>query len=1131
MSKEEQIYLKTHRILKGIFIINFILLFRIWHLCFYEKEEKALEARRPQRKTILLKSERGAIHDRFGVPLAINRICYNAAIYYGQILQIPRVKWIKGENKEKVKTYPRKEYIEKLSKLLAKELNLNETRVDDLIHSKASLFPHMPFILKENISEKTYYKLKFLEKDWPGLFAESTSERYYPHKKAASKIIGYMGSINKKEYLKIANEIKFLENVLKQDSNLEPIFLPEEYKSKFEVLTRLKQLKEKSYRFNDLVGKSGIEKQFEEDLRGSYGEKSMEVDIMGTFVKELPLTKPAIDGRNIKLALSVELQEFAEKLLAQDEQIREGRSTRYNAKLKKRETLKQPIVKGGSVVAMDPNTGEIIAMASYPNYDPNDFIPSTNPLYQEQKKQNVEKWLETESFLASIWDGKNELEKSWYSFSKKTFEKESIPVTWEFFLQEIFPESSPCYQCMQKIKTVQNAIQLQEDIEAIFYFFKTKNAPLIFDTIFSEGILCEQKASLAEKENYQNIYQIIKERIAPYEERLKDFLQEVKHNKDKLLIIDLCKIAVFSPAFSDGLIRQIKTLSLSDYHNQSRNVLVLQSAIYKKAYTLFEKYYFEKWREENLHAFLKEKRKEEKEKNTYQRPYIDYLDEKKNSLFEAFWQENKEKLLLTALGNTEIDLEKDMKDQFLQWKELFQEQTFHDKKCQKAYDELKLFLKDYNQPTQFAFFKSVRSFKELTRPLLAMYRKVYKENPVEKDLAAKFYPEDGYGYMRDTSFQEPALQGSIFKLVTAYAALEKKPSFDFTIIDTVQADNKGLIVALKENQQPFYRIYKHGRLPRSAHSNIGTVSLIDAIEKSSNPYFSILAGDFLKTPEDLNYAARNFGFGEKTHIQLPGEISGSLPSDLSTNKTGLYAYAIGHHTLIVTPLQTAVFLSALANFGKVLEPKIIQQIAGKQRAPHLSFSPEKYLLQKELNALGIFFPIFDESSYNDKFLCVQNFSSFIRKDLAIDKNVRAKLFEGMKRVISGKKGTARAGIIKNLYKSPDLMKNYKEIASQLIGKTSTAEVFHNPYISAKERSKLYKHIWFGGICFDPTKQSQVSIDSFKYPELVVIVYLRFGDAGKEAAPIASEVIKKYRELKKKYRPQVPELKEASSSSI
>src|SRR5579872_4487811 len=100
---------KIHRVL-GIFLLSFlVIVLKVWHLGVIQREEKLLEAQKPQQRTILVRADRGTICDRFHIPMAINRICYNAAIYYGQITQISGAR-------------VRKEYIQKLSEALAKTL-------------------------------------------------------------------------------------------------------------------------------------------------------------------------------------------------------------------------------------------------------------------------------------------------------------------------------------------------------------------------------------------------------------------------------------------------------------------------------------------------------------------------------------------------------------------------------------------------------------------------------------------------------------------------------------------------------------------------------------------------------------------------------------------------------------------------------------------------------------------------------------------------------------------------------------------------------------------------------------------------------------------------------------------------
>src|SRR3990167_6120259 len=96
---------KIQRILR-VFLVFFLLIcLRIWHLGVIQREERLQEAEKPQQKTLLIRADRGVIVDRFGIPLAVNRISYNAAIYYAQIAEIPRISWQTGPDRKQVKIF------------------------------------------------------------------------------------------------------------------------------------------------------------------------------------------------------------------------------------------------------------------------------------------------------------------------------------------------------------------------------------------------------------------------------------------------------------------------------------------------------------------------------------------------------------------------------------------------------------------------------------------------------------------------------------------------------------------------------------------------------------------------------------------------------------------------------------------------------------------------------------------------------------------------------------------------------------------------------------------------------------------------------------------------------------------
>jgi penicillin-binding protein 2 len=109
------------------------------------------------------------------------------------------------------------------------------------------------------------------------------------------------------------------------------------------------QLQPKGYRIRDRVGRSGVEKQFEGHLRGEWGGQQVEVNAAGE-VQRILGEKPARAGKDLRLTLDLDLQQAAERAL-------DG-------------------VRKGAIVALDPQTGAIRALASRPTFDPNVFSPA-----------------------------------------------------------------------------------------------------------------------------------------------------------------------------------------------------------------------------------------------------------------------------------------------------------------------------------------------------------------------------------------------------------------------------------------------------------------------------------------------------------------------------------------------------------------------------------------------------------------------------------------------------------------------------------------------------------------------------------------------------------------------------------
>jgi penicillin-binding protein 2 len=192
-------------------------------------------------------------------------------------------------------------------------------------YDKAKAEPHKTYVVKEDVDENTV--VAYLEEhneEYPGVEVEKAflREYTYPFGARTAHILGYVGEIS--------------DNDLSQ-----PEFA---------------ELKGGTH-----VGKDGVERQYDSYLRGRDGWRVVEVDATGKPVKVVD-ENPADTGYNLYLTIDAKIQAAAEKA------ILEGISRAHN-----------PIINfqnadAGAVVAMDPRNGEVLAMASYPDYDPEKWV-------------------------------------------------------------------------------------------------------------------------------------------------------------------------------------------------------------------------------------------------------------------------------------------------------------------------------------------------------------------------------------------------------------------------------------------------------------------------------------------------------------------------------------------------------------------------------------------------------------------------------------------------------------------------------------------------------------------------------------------------------------------------------------
>lgn len=1084
---------KANKILNGILVVLVLVVFRIWHVGVIQHEEKVEASKKPQRRMVIQRAERATIQDRFGVMLAKNKVQYNAAVSYSDIREVPRVVWKADEKGKKIKCLKRKQYITELAQMLAKELDLDGERLEDMIHSKASVFGNVPFVIKENISEKDYFRLKMLEKDWPGVRSELVAKRTYPLGAIGGEVVGYLGAISGNEYEAITREMRSLREIVNQWEEGELAGLPEGYVSFEEVENRLNELEGKAYTINDYVGKSGVEGTFDEELRGRRGKRVYLSDIRGNFLRELPGSEEPQGGNQLHVSISSELQEYAERLLTENEHA--SANLRIQS-LRKQSAVPplQPWIKGGAIIAMDPNTGEILALASYPRFDPNDFIHSGDAVDNKQKKYKVNRWLENEHYLANLWDLKQSFARERFEFSKGNFYEEAFELSWSQYLNLILPEKSPVRLVLEKRGKVEDALFVQTKIGELSAFFRVNSGAIslsaIIDTIYQEDgdIATGATITLQEKDFLAERYQLAREKIEKIKEELNPFFHSFSHNEDKLLLTDLYRL-VIDPARVSPLLKDLlKNETIGNFREASARFVSVKEGIKSIVKDIHHRTDFKNWREASFKQYLAEKRKQEiKEKRKFGRPYIEYLDEVEQALFNRFWENHQWTLLSIFLSpSMNIVIPTHELTPYLESLEKIKRELIEDRSncCEVTWSPhyLRLFkmLNGLKGQELMGYLFSLRSFEDLQRPLLGRYPglRSLAGKQLEKHLAMAFYPIYGYGFSKSHAYRQAATIGSIFKLVPAYESLrqrylklkEKGESLrdlnPLVIIDDKhlsKGKSSGWNVGFTMDGRPIPRYYHGGLLPRSEHASIGRVDLVKALEVSSNPYFALLAGDILNDPEDLCQAAYLLGYGNKTGIDLPGEFGGRIPIDVAYNRTGLYAMAIGQHSLVGTPLQIAVMLSALANGGKILKPQIIcrQKIEDKMVE-----------VPKE-----------------------------IRREIFMPSSVRHVLLTGLKQAVMGERGTARS-IRSHL--PADMLQN-------LVGKTSTAEIIERLSLGGSGGSVKCKLAWFGTISFNSYPLYQ-----FAHPDLVIVVYLRFGDFGNEAAPLAAKMVKKWKEIQTKH---------------
>jgi penicillin-binding protein 2 len=186
--------------------------------------------------------------------------------------------------------------------------------------------PFSPVPVAEDVPEELFVFLREHNYEFPSVDVSEVAVRAYPEGALAAHLLGYVGEINEEE---------------------------------------LADRKARGYKLGDQIGKAGVERVFEEDLRGVPGEIKLEVDANGRVLRELSRRRP-VQGHDVQLSIDVDVQRLAEERLVQGlESARDRKTNEDGTHFRAR---------AGSVVVLDATNGSVVAMASYPSYDPAAFV-------------------------------------------------------------------------------------------------------------------------------------------------------------------------------------------------------------------------------------------------------------------------------------------------------------------------------------------------------------------------------------------------------------------------------------------------------------------------------------------------------------------------------------------------------------------------------------------------------------------------------------------------------------------------------------------------------------------------------------------------------------------------------------
>jgi penicillin-binding protein 2 len=294
---------------------------RLWYLQVITHEETVVEVEAVQYRTVDLPGARGRILDVKGRVLVDNRPAL--------VLTVDKEVFFESRPTPAAR---HEVYVEVARQLSQRGQLTKAAELAEVVEGpRYGPLENVPLVRDVDQELVTYFIERSFQ--YPGIAVESIMVREYPYGTLAAHLLGYVGSINEEEIEANANSTK-------------------------------------PYLANDEFGKAGVERTFEEHLRGTPGFIRFQVDSTGRPIREIDRQEPQA-GSDIRLTIDIDLQaELERQIVAQVQKTRER-----GCELEEDEGFylcyEAPFAAG---VILDPNNGNVVAMASYPTYDPAAFV-------------------------------------------------------------------------------------------------------------------------------------------------------------------------------------------------------------------------------------------------------------------------------------------------------------------------------------------------------------------------------------------------------------------------------------------------------------------------------------------------------------------------------------------------------------------------------------------------------------------------------------------------------------------------------------------------------------------------------------------------------------------------------------